>query len=244
MAGIGSAACADQRVVSASGRFRPVRPAAPGRSAGGGRLGRFDGRACAGRSGRFANRCRRRALDLERRPMLAGRFCGAGHRDVSRRAHPANPVQRLERSSPRSVGCGGHAATRSASDGHDHRLGPDHGRCCGVAGTGRASWADRSVFPPWAAAPCASPATGLGGFSRAGSEHPHTSPVDARTASALPGRHRPRHRLAGAAGHGAGTHRPLVASGDRRAASAVRAACAAVVGKPSSPFATLECRTG
>ena len=51
-------------------------------------------------------------------------------------------------------------------DGHDHRLGPDHGRCRGVAGTGRASRADRSVFPPWAAAPCASPATGLGGFSR------------------------------------------------------------------------------
>ncbi|MNI61462.1 hypothetical protein D3C73_1167360 [compost metagenome] len=176
--------------------------------------------------------------------MLAGRFCGAGHRDVSRCAHATNPIQRIECGGPRSVGRGSHAAARCAIDGHDHRLGPDHGRRRGVPRTGRTSRADRSVFPPWAAAPCAPPASGLGGFSRRGPGPPHTSPVAARIASTLPGRHRPGHRLAGATGHGSGTHWPLVASGNGCAASAVRAACAALVGKPSPPLATLECRTG
>ena len=133
---------------------------------------------------------------------------------------------------------------RSAIDGADHRLGPDHGRCRGVAGTGRASRADRSVFAPWPAAACASAAAGLGGFSGRGPQHSHAAAAGARIAPALPGRHRPRHRLAGAAGHGAGAYRPVVEPGDGRAASAVCAACAAVVGKSSPPFAAVECGVG
>ena len=75
---------------------------------------------------------------------------------------------------------------RPAVDGADHRLGPDHGRCRGVPGTGRASRADRGVFPPRPAAPCAAATAGLGGFSGRGSQHSHPSTVGARSASALP----------------------------------------------------------
>ncbi len=81
-------------------------------------------------------------------------------------------------------------------------------------------------------------------FFGRGSQHPHTASVDARTAPALPRRHRPGHRLASAARHRAGAHRAVVEPGDGCAASAVCATCAAVVGKPSPSLAAVECRVG
>ena len=244
LAGIGRATCADQRTVPASGPVRSVRATAPGRGAGGGRVERFNGGTCAGRGGGSANRCGFGAVDLERWPALAGRFRGAGHRNVPGCAHAADRIQRLECGGARSLGCGGHGTTRSVFDGPDHRLGPDHGRCRGVVGTGGASRADRGVFPARPAAPCAATTTGLGRFSGRGSQHSYTATVGPRTASALPRCDRPGHRLASTTGHGASAYRPLVESGHRCTAPAIRAARAPLVGKPSPPLATLERRTG
>nr|BFE96324.1 hypothetical protein GCM10020185_68600 [Pseudomonas brassicacearum subsp. brassicacearum] len=99
-------------------------------------------------------------------------------------------------------------------------------------------------FPPWPAAPCAPPATRLGGFPRRRSQPAVTTPIDASPARAMPSGPGPRHRLAGAAGHGACSHRAFVEPGQRCTTSAVRPACTAVVGEPSSSFATAERRTG
>jgi uncharacterized NAD(P)/FAD-binding protein YdhS len=79
---------------------------------------------------------------------------------------PAARTPQTERRGARSVGRCRHAPVRSSVDGIDHRFGLDHGRCRGVAGTGRASWADRGVFPSRIAAARASTTASLGGFSR------------------------------------------------------------------------------